>query len=333
VRISLRVSLAFGLATTLFAHIANGAPCVVDAETASVAHVAIQPAGEEAFSFSLEHLPMEARLTGSNDATLHVTSPLRFTTTHAWNRLGVVTRKRTVLFGGRLVIPQDLGIRFAGGEHDVDGDVLPAALPLQELVPTKPIAIPCDALTLPRDVVRLYETPELLRSETKILFATTSKEFPLYSSPKARAPWLIKFHGPLRVLRTSGDWIKVQAKWAGGSVLQGWALSEHFSIQDAVPTAGGSGLGSIGMGHCGSSHRRAPAPFVLRANAPIHSGPKGAIWAHTAGKLRVHAFALARSDGWMQVVRVPGFPKQGCREHNKIWVHADSVQWTDAPID
>lgn len=332
-RISLGVSLAFGLATTFLAHIANGAPCVVDAETASVEHVAIHPAGEEAFSFSLEHLPMEARLTGSNDASLHVKSPLRFTTKHTWNKLGVVTRKRTVLFGGRLVIPLGLRISFAGGEHDVDADVLPTALPLHELVPTAPIAIPCDALTLPRDVARLYETPEFLRSETKITFATTSKEFPLYSRPKARAPWLIKFNGPLLVLRTSGEWIKVQAKWAGGSVLQGWARSEYFSIQNAVPTTGGIGLGSIGLGHCGTSHRRAPSPFVLRANAPIHSGPKGAIWAHTASKLKVHAFALARSDGWLQVVRVPGFPKQGCREHNKIWVHADSVQWTDTPID
>ncbi len=330
---SLLVSLTLALATTSITQPVNAAPCSIEAQAASVNNVFVHPAGEEAFSFNLAHLPMEARLSGTNYAELHVKRPLRFTTQHSWNKLGVKVLARTSLLDGRLVLPKDMLIGVAANNHETTRSDIPVTLLLHELRPHEPVLVPCEALKLPRDTPHSREESEQLLPETEIVFAVASKEFSLYAKRKEVAPWRIKFRGALKVVKRSGNWVNVQANWAGGARLQGWAKSDNFSIQRGKAPSNGGTPGSIGMGICGSSHRLAPVSFVLKANAPVHSGPKGAIWAHTAGVIKVKAFSLSRSDGWMQVVRVDGFPKPGCLEHNKIWVHADSVKWTDRPID
>lgn len=333
-RVSLLVSLTLGFVTTAVAHVASAAPCSVSGQTASIANVSIQPASEDAFSLALEHLPVEARLSGTNAAELHVKGPLRFTTEHPWNALGVNVRKRISLLDGRLVLSRALRVSLVANKHDKERSDIPVALPLSELQPSATLLIPCQALTLPRNVpLSSSEPPEHLLSTTKIAYATTSNEFALYARPKAVAPWRIKFRGALKIVKRSGGWVKVQAKWTDGSMLQGWASSEHFSIERSIAPSIGHQYGIRGIGTCGSTHRREPVPFLLKANAPIHSGPQGAIWAHTSGVIKVHTFSAFRSDGWLQIARIDGFPKPGCGEHSKIWVHADFVKWTDTPME
>lgn len=331
-RTPLLVSFALGLVTTALGHVASANPCAVRAQSASVEHVSIQPAGEAAFGFTLEHLRMEARLSGTNAAELEVMAPLRFTTSHAWNNLGVMTSKRVSLMDGRLIVPAGAYVYVAANKHDTASGDLPITLPLAELHTGSPMPIPCSKLTLPRKTPLSRTRPGHVLPKAKIVFARTDDEFALYATAKEVAPWHIKFDGPLKVVKRSGSWLRVEAKWNDGTRLRGWAKSELFSVTRAVPVGVGGEMGAIGMGLCGSSHRRAPLPFILKPNAPIHSGPKGAIWAHTAGSIKVQAFSLSRSDGWMQIVGVDGFPKRGCSDHNKIWVHASSVQWTDTPL-
>jgi hypothetical protein len=221
VRTVLLVSFALGLVTAVLARVASAAPCAVSAQAASVQHVSIHPAGEEAFAFSLAQLPMEARLSGTNAAQLEVKSPLRFTTLHPWNNLGVNARTRTSLLGGRLVVPKGALVNIAANKHNAESSELPVTLPLHELRTRTPLLVPCAKLTLPRNVSENRESPQHLLPETEIVFAITSKEFALYAKPKAVAPWHITFSGALRVLKRSGSWIHVEAKWSDGSILRG----------------------------------------------------------------------------------------------------------------
>lgn len=333
VRTALFVAFVHGLVTAALGQVASANPCAVRAQSASVDNVSIQPAGEAAFGFSLEHLPMEARLSGTNAAELEVMAPLRFTTSHSWNNLGVMLSARVSLMDGRLIIPAGAYVNVAAQNHDTKNEDLPALLHLRELRTRAPVPIPCAKLTLPGNTPLSRTRPAHVLPKTQIVFARTDNEFALYATTKEVAPWHIKFDGPLKVVKRSGSWLRVEAKWDDGTRLRGWAKSELFLVTRAVPVGVGGEMGAIGMGLCGSSHRRAPIPFILKANAPIHSGPKGAIWAHTAGSIKVEAFSLSRSDGWMQIVGVDGFPKRGCSDHNKIWVHASSVQWTDTPLE
>ena len=263
-----------------------------------------------------------------------MTAPLRFTTEHPANQFGVTVGKRVSLLDGRLRLAAGMTATFAlDGQRDSKRSDALVTLPLSDLQPAQPVSIPCDALNIPGELAYGATTPEL-KSTTKVIeHATASAPFALYARRQVRDPWMIAFRGPLKVLAHSGAWVKLQARWSDGSILQGWSNSEDLVLHTSVPVGGLGGLGSIGFGHCGgSTHRMRPIPDVLKPNAPIHNRAGGAIWAHTTGTIKVEGFALARSDGWLQITSMEGLPPRACSNHDKFWVHADHIQWTKTPI-
>lgn len=328
------IATSLALAILGLAAVASAAPCAIKSRAAHVRKVKIEPGGGSPFFITLERLPIEARPLDNKVASLEVERPLRFTTEHPLNSLGVKLKKRTSIKEGRLVLAKGLTATFLDSEKfDPKRSDAVMRVPLFEMQPVAPLAIPCDALTVPgTDSWESSSTPAIASAEKEILHATASSAFPLFTKRKAVDPWMIKFTGPLTVVKRSGPWVKLRAKWSDGSILQGWSNSEELEIRDAVPLGGMGSLGSIGMGHCGRSHHRSPIPYVLKANAPIQTRAQGAIWAHTAGVIKVMAFPLSRSDGWLQIASIEGLPPESCSDHNKFWVHADHIQWTNKPL-
>ncbi|MCP4448775.1 MAG: hypothetical protein GY811_26095 [Myxococcales bacterium] len=313
--------------------LANAEPCAIKSRAANVRSVKIQPDGESPFLITLAGVPIVATPKTEQVASLDVQSPLRFTADHPLNKLDVIVGKRLSLYDGRLVLATGLPASFATKEKlDPESEEATMTLPLLEFQPESPLHVPCSGLTVSNRGDRHRQTPELSIANKPVLHATASEAFPLYARRKAEKPWLIKFAGPMTVTRRSGSWVKLRARWSDGSTLQGWTNSEKLSVQNSVPPHGLGALGTIGMGHCGRGHHLRPIPYVLKANAPIHTRAKGAIWAHTAKVLRVEAFALSRSDGWLQIASIDGLPPAACSDHNKFWVHADHIQWTSDPI-
>lgn len=297
-------------------------------------NVVIQPGHETPFRLKLEHLPIEATLTGESDAVLHVNGSLRFSTRHKWAKLDVMTRKRTVLLGGRLVLPAAMSadVVLADG-HDAKNSGIPLVAPLMGLTPTTPIIVPCAKLTLGSDIQVVRAPAFLTARKAKPLWASRTTDFALYRRPKTVAPWRITFAGPLEVLERRGLWVKLRATWSNGARLQGWALSELFSFTKLPGLEHHTSRDGSAFGACGRMHQRMPNSFRLKPNAPIHASANGEIWAHTAAAIEIRAFALSRSDGWLQIAEVQGFPTESCRDHDRFWVHASHVQWTDRLIE
>lgn len=276
---------------------------------------------------------MKARPSGTKSATLLVEGPLRFATEHPWSELDVAVGKRVSIQFGMLTLPRGLRPSLTTVEDQPETrDAIEVRLPLWGLAPSVPLLMPCTMLTIAKE--RSWSTEDTLQHipEGAYLHAKTSEAFTLFPYPGSTNGWSLRFRGPLEVVTRKGSWVKLRAKWEGGARLQGWARAASFDIQKDDGGPGGTAGGTLGFGTCGRSHRRMPTPYVLKANAPIHTGPKGAIWAHTAGVIQVKAFALSRSDGWLQIAEVDGLPPKACSDHDKIWVHASSVQWTDTPI-
>lgn len=316
------------------AETSHAAPCTVAAQQASLENVVIQPGNETPFKLHLEHLPIEATLSGKSEAELHVNGPLRFSTRHKWTKLDVRTGRRTVLLGGRLVLPEGIsGDVLLADRHDAQSSTIPLLPPLSGLIPTTPLLVPCAKLTLGSETPIGRVLPSRTSAKTTALWATRATDFALYRGPKVAMPWSITFEGPLEVLARRGEWVKLRATWSNGARLQGWARSELFSFT-ATPRLEGHMSGNlIGHGACGRSHQRVPNRFLLKPNAPIHASANGAIWAHATATTEVKAFSLSRSDGWLQIAEVRGFPKGHCADHERFWVHASQIQWTDRPLE
>ncbi len=100
------ISVASLIALMAVSASAEAAPCTVVAQNGSIANVIIRPVGEATFALNLEHVPMEARLSGTKFATLHVDGPLRFTTKHPWTKLGLVRRTKLSIRDGMLTVPR-----------------------------------------------------------------------------------------------------------------------------------------------------------------------------------------------------------------------------------
>jgi hypothetical protein len=310
---------------------AEAKPCAINTESASVNQVRIRAGKTEPFTVQVRKLPAQVTPGAKGAATLLVESPLRFSTEHPMNKLGLELSKRTPLADGRIVLARGLTPRFIDRSEVEESGPLPVKLPLSELTVVTPLALPCSALRLPKDADSSW-SPGLDIPEKRVIdHVVTSEEISLYARPEKVDPLRIKFGGPLTVVATRGAWVRLRAKWSDGSVLKGWVPKSEVSVLRKDPEYEGHGYGGM-RGICGGGHRPTPVPFKLRSHAPIHEAAGGEIWAHTAGIITVKALSLSRSDGWMQIIEVEGFPAEGCSRHDRFWVHADNVLWTGKPL-
>jgi hypothetical protein len=330
---ALLASLLAGFAG-LLVHQSRAEACVIEAAEASVDQVSIAPPGESAFTITLHKLPMDVKPGAKGNAELSVKAPLLFTTQHSMHQLPVRFARRTSLLGGRLVVGKGHAPGFTDRREAPTQKRIGARLGLQELKVDVPVEVPCSALTLSADTSLPSTPPVFAHPTASISYVQTKSRLPLYAARKERAPFWIRFHGPLQVIEQNADWVHVQAKWQDGSSLQGWVPRRLAKIRHGVVPQGEGAIGGVvGHGTCGRSHPPRLISFKLHAGAPIHTAAKGAIWAHTAASIKVRAFVLARSDGWIQIASIDGLPPGPCGEHEKFWVHAQHVLWTDTPLD
>jgi hypothetical protein len=329
-----RLMILSVIALAFLATQAQAEPCVITAEQATISGLRVQPAGEDGFGIDTLRVPVEVRPGEKGQGEILVRAPLRFTVEHALARLQGRLAKRVVLLDGRVVLARGLPLSFPGtslGARDRE-DSIASTIPLQELRPKNKIAIPCEDLDLTGEPAenREWEQPQLeLSGKAMTYVQSANKELPLYAEREAVDPFWFKFAGPLAVIREKDSWLRVRARWSDGSMLRGWIPKDRVTLLRNVPVHGSGGIGSLGFGHCGRSHRPALVKFRVHAHAPIHSGPRGAIWAHTAAAIQVEAFALRRSDGWVQIGKLEGLPSPPCGEHGKIWVHASHLLWSE----
>ncbi len=305
--------------------------CVIAAPSASIDELQVSPGSEAAFPLRVRNLPLEVRPLGKGRAKVSLLSPLAFTTTHELAKLDIRLAKRTSLYDGRITLASGLAPSLVQDGSAQEGEVLAASLPLAEFRPEESLAIPCAQLTVAGEL-ESAETPALVYPTHSIRYVLDPEHLPLYADRHERAPIWMSFRGGLQVLSADGSWMRVQARWSDGSSVQGWIPRRLATIHKGVLLQGvtGSGIGSLSA--CGRSHMPSLTPFLVRAGAPIHSRDGGPIWAQAATTIKVMAFSLSRSDGWIQIASIEGLPPEPCSEHDRFWVHASDIVWTDAPL-
>lgn len=308
---------------------ALAAPCRISAKAASIDKVTVSPQGADSFTLKLDKVPMVVVPSRTGTATLHVKSPLRFTVANQpMKTVAVRTSKKAVLLGGRLTLAPGLAPKVLGTKS--------ATLLVMPPLPGfslrhKTLGIPCRLLTVASDN-KSSSTPSVAIPTGRTEHALPTDYIPLYRTTKRVAPVWIKFSVPLMVIARKGQWVKLQIKWLDGSSLQGWVPNSLVEIRlDEPPSAGdGVGVGGIG-GMCGTSHRPSLVNFTIARNAPIHASAGGPVWAHTAKTVKVKAFMLSRSDGWVRIAKIDKLPAKPCSYHDTMWVHARHLVWAKHP--
>lgn len=325
----LRLLLGFPLLLSLYA--ADAGACLISAQAASVDSLVVAPPGEESFELRVLGLPIEVTPGEKGLATVTVLGPLVFSSEHSLAALDLRTSKRSAVMDDRVWISKDQHLSLAANAEARTGDSLPMTLPLLEFLPETSVDVPCSDLTV-GDNNAATEIPSLLLSESNSSYIETDARLPLYAKPGQDNPLWMQFKAPLQVIEQKKDWLRVRARWSDGSKLRGWLPANAAVVKRGrLPLPAGHLLGRIGIGHCGRSHAPQRIVFQLRPGTPIHNRAKGAIWAHSASRMEVEAFALDRSDGWLQIAEIDGFPAPPCSAHRNIWVHASDLVWTERP--
>jgi hypothetical protein len=210
----------------------------------------------------------------------------------------------------------------------VEADTIAVQLPLLGFSATKTLALPCAALTIAHTEDE-YSEPSFSQTTQVVRYVDTREPLSLYAKRELVDPLEVHLGAAFTVVAERDHWVRLRATWSDGSLVQGWVPMDAVTIVQGVPPEGVGGFGMGGMqGLCGSGGGRAVSEVQLHSHAPIHDGPGGAIWAHTAANIKVQVFAVFRPDGWIQISKVEGFPKAACSEHTRIWVHANHVLWS-----
>ena len=302
------------------------AQCRIEVEQARLKGVVVSAPGVN-FSLDLDGIPLTIEPeTGKASASLQVMAPLRFTASYPMDRLAFRINERVDLYGGRVRLGKGAAHAWLG----VRGDGMHLSLLSTLGVDTKePLQIPCSHIKLGDGTP--YWTPQVVWPRKDRTIGTGTTFFPLYLGPQEADPLPILYPGPFRILRKRRGWMLIEAAWADGSRVTGWTL-ERYTTKKVAPVLG-SGGGESYEGECYATDGPLLAKFTLREQAPVSVSPGGPVWAWVARTLTVDALPLDRSDGWIQVIGVPGLLSDPCSEYEHIWVHARDVLWTGAAAE
>ena len=309
---------------------AASAPCRISAAKASIPSVEVSPVGVKPFSLRIEKLPLVAIPSSDGHTVLRVSEPLRFTVkSYPTKKLAVRVAKGTSVLGGRLTLAKGLATRYLG----VKGRSLQVSPPMHGFsLRHKTVDIPCKVLTLASNssAYRIRSSgPSLVVSKGRTEHAVPTTYIPLYRTPKKVSPLWVQFSIPLNVIARKPGWIRLQAKWDDGSSVQGWVPNALVEVRLDEPVYGGGGIGGIGgRSGCGRSHPPQLVTFTLRKGSPVHATAGGTAWAHAAKTMKVTAFTISRSDGWVRIAKVDGLPPKQCSEHANMWVHVRDLVWS-----
>ena len=315
------VSIACGLASR-----AVSAQCRIVVEQAHLKGVMVSAPGVS-FSVDIDGVPLTIEPeTGKANASVQVMAPLRFAASYPMDKLAFRIKELVDLYGGRI----RLGKKAAHAWLGVRGDGMQLSLLSTLGVDTKgPLQIPCSHIKLGDGTP--YWTPQVVWPRKDRTIGTGTTFFPLYLGPQEADPLPIQYPGPFRILRKRRGWVLIEAAWADGSRVTGWTL-ERYTTKKVAPVLG-SGGGESYEGECYATDGPLLAKFTLREQAPVFVSFGGPVWAWVTRTLTVDALPLDRSDGWIQVIGLPGFLSNPCSEYEHIWVHVRDVLWTGASAE
>ena len=297
------------------------AQCRIVVERARLGGVLVSTTGVS-FSLDLDGVPLTIEPeAGRPNASVQVMAPLRFAASYPTDKLAVRIKQSVDVYGGRI----RLGKRAASAWLGVVGDDMQPSLQSTLGIDAKPpLKIPCSHLGLSDGTP--YRTPDVVWPPKKRRIGTGSTFFPLYPRPQEVDPLEIRYPGPFKILRKQPGWVQLEATWNDDSRVTGWTPERNTTSQVAPVEGWGEGGQSGGVVAC--SDQPLLAKFTLREQAPIAVSPGGPVWATVARRLTVDALPLDRSDGWIQVIKVPGLLTDPCSAYEHIWAHVGDVAWT-----
>lgn len=303
---------------------AGSAQCRIGVEKARLKGVMVSASGVT-FSLNLDGLPLTIELEpGKAMASLQVKAPLRFVASYPSDKLALRIKKRVDLYGGRVRLGTLAAHVWLGVQDDGMQLSLLSTLGIDLKVPPR---IPCSNIELSNGTP--YSTPQVVWPTKDRTIGMGSTFFPLYLGPQEVDPLAIHYPGPFRILRRRPGWVLIEAAWKDGSRVMGWTLERYTTTK--VASVLGWAEGQSGVDECHATDGPILAKVTLRKEAPVAVSPGGPVWAWVARTLTVDALPPDRSDGWIQVLGVPGFIGERCSDYENIWVHARDVLRTHAP--
>ena len=277
-------------------------------------------AGPNTFTLRLEGVPVAIALSpGDTTGRISVEGPLQFEATYPLAQLTLRLEKPVDLLGGRI----RLGVGAKPSWLGIEGDAIRASPKTMLGVETTPaLSVPCGAIGLSDGTP--YSIPTVIDAPRGREIGIGTGPVRLFVRPMAVDPIEIHYPGSFRVRARRPNWVLIEANWADGSRVRGWA-SEQDIKSEVASVFSGSVEGLKGEPACGRSDAPTFTRLTIRRGASIADAPGGFIWAHATKSIVVSAFPLERSDGWIRIGAISGLTSEPCSEHEHLWVHARDV--------
>jgi hypothetical protein len=313
--------LGFALATIACTLVSGTAfaECRISVGRSNLTNVTVA-AGADTFTVSLRDAPVAIALApGDSTSRINVEGPLRFEATYPLAQLALRVAKPVELFGGRIRLGSGAAPVWLG----VEGDAMRASPQKMLGVETTPaLAVPCRALGLSDG--KPYSTPAVIDPPKSEAVGIGTGPVRLFVRPEAVDPFEIRYAGSFRARARRPNWVLIEANWADGSRVRGWASDRDIKT-DIPPEVAGSVEGLKVGPACGRSDAPTLTRLTIRRGASIADAPGGFIWAHVTRAVVVRVFPADRPDGWIRIGAISGLAGDPCAELEHLWVHSRDV--------